>query len=276
MADDISWSFAELESALAAIHSIDETKRTAFQARLKNFHRIKYPINFDSVKGRASRYSPCQIADMALAIELTQLGLPPERTVLVLSMNHWPTSMALMMAARELSAMPEGFASETGNGCEPLSMFLYFDPAALNSLTVVPAEIYPDLDMASNSFFYGGAGIIREGIVNWTTGHVPRLSLVNVTAMLHLIAQPIEPEAVDQAEALKFRRAFFDQLAREADLRVKHWAGGEGAEGEHVWNLIEREGFIDPAQLSARLGIPHSRAELYLQHARDAEEGGLP
>ena len=79
MAADIAWTFGELEGVLASVHGIDQTKRTAFQSRLKNFHRLGYPLGFRAVKGKAATYTPLQIIEMALAVEMTQLGLPPER-----------------------------------------------------------------------------------------------------------------------------------------------------------------------------------------------------
>ena len=210
--NSITWTFGDLDGVLSGVHQIDSSKRTAFQARLKNFHRLHYPMGFSAIKGKAATYSPLQIIDMALAVEMTQLGLPPERAALVLVMNRWPTLMAIQLAARALAAKPEGFDAEAEQVDDPLSMFIYFDPAALNSLTLhLPAKTLPDLDQASNSFFYGGVGIIKENIHKWTTGPVCRISMINITSMIDVVtASPFERGSPD---AIAYRLNFFRQLA---------------------------------------------------------------
>jgi predicted helicase len=37
-------------------------------------HDLDYPVGFQAVKGRAATYTPLQIIEMALAVEMTQLG----------------------------------------------------------------------------------------------------------------------------------------------------------------------------------------------------------
>lgn len=263
-----SWTFGELESVLAHVHDIDQTKRTAFQSRLKNFHRLGYPIAFQATKGRAASYSPCQIAEMALAVEMTQLGLPPERVTLVLGFNLWPTLMAFQIAARYLQETPEGFNDPREGKTPPHSMFLYFDPAALNSLTLhLPAKILPDLDEASNSFFYGGIGILREGLADWTSGRSCRLSIINVTAMIDAIAA--SPFEHSSAEARDYRLAFFRQLESGALATQRDWGGCDEAEAEQAGRTLEREAISDAEELAERLGIPASRAAQYIQADAD-------
>jgi len=215
VAADIVWTFGELESVLASVHGIDQTKRTAFQSRLKNFHRLGYPLGFKAVKGKAANYTPLQIIDMALAVEITQLGLPPERASRVLTSNRWPILMAIGIVARELRKDPAAFSSDTGLSDRALSMFLYFDPAALHPLTLhLPAEPLPDLDEAADSFFYGGIGIVREGIAAWTSGKSVRLSLINLTAMAGKVAT--SPFDEGSEEDLGYREGFFRRLGAEA------------------------------------------------------------
>jgi hypothetical protein len=262
--ESISWTFGELESVLAHVHDIDQSKRTAFQARLKNFHRLGYPIAFQTTKGRAASYAACQIAEMALAVEMTQLGLPPERVTLVLGANRWPTLMAFQMAARQLLEAPEGFSDQRPDRTLPHSMFLYFDPAALNSLTLhLPASVLPDLDEASNSFFYGGIGILREGIADWTSGRSCRLSIINVTAMIDAVA--VSPFEQGTAEALNYRIAFFGQLESGAASAQRDWEGCDEAEAEQAGRTLEREAILDAEELAERLGIPADRAAQYIQ-----------
>lgn len=264
MDEAITWSFGELDGVLAGVHRIDATKRTAFQSRLKNFHRLNYPIGFSATKGKAATYTPLQIIDMALAVEMTQLGLPPERATWVLSRNRWPTLMAIKMAAAELAMHPAGFDPEKSLPDDPFSMFLYFDPAALNPLTLhLPARAMPDMDEAAYSFFYGGIGIVRENIAAWTSGFAPRISLINVTAMIGLVVW--SPFDEDSPEHVTYRQGFFLQLEADADRAQIEWEGGsDEAEADYVLGLLEREEITDSGKLGERVSIPTERAARYI------------
>jgi hypothetical protein len=261
--DTIIWTFGELEAVLSGVHGIDQTKRTAFQSRLKNFHRLHYPIGFTATKGKAAVYSPLQIIDMAFAVEMTQLGLPPERAIWVLTCNRWATLMAVQMAARELAKNPRGFDIENGLADDLLSMFIYFDPAALHPLTLhVPPRLVPDLDQAANSFFYGGIGVVQENMARWTSGMVPRISLINVTAMVgSVVASPYE---AGSPKDVSYRQRLFEQLDAEAFAIRRDWGGGEEAEADYVLGLLEREEITDPIKLGERVGISPERAARYI------------
>ena len=272
MDDLFKWTFGELEAVLAAVHGIDQTKRTAFQARLKNFHRLRYPIGFSAMKGKAATYSPLQIIEMALALEMTQLGLPPERATWVLTSNRWPTLMAVGMAAGWLAERPIGFDPEKQLDDEPPSMFVYFDPASLSPLTLhLPASILPDLDQAANSFFFGGIGVVREEIANWTSGYVPRISMINVTAIISLVvASPYEDGS---PEHVAYRRDFFLRLADEARMAREEWQGCDEAEEDYVLGLLEREDITDPRLLGERVNISPERAASYIAEEAAMTEG---
>ena len=219
MADGILWKFAVLEVRLAEMHGIALSKRTAFRARLKNLHRLNFPIGFQMSKGRAALFEPGDIVQMALAMELTQLGLTPERVVRVLTMNWYPATMAIAMAASALAGTPFGFDAERVLDSDPLSMFLFFDPSALSSLTEeddVEGEVRDRRldDDATDSFFYGGQGVVRDNIVKWTSGYTHRISMVNVTAMLDMLAG--YPFPSDEQRSLAWRAKFFGQISQWA------------------------------------------------------------
>lgn len=270
--EKVFWTFGELEAELANVHGIDDTKRTAFQSRLKNFHRLGFPAGFKAAKGRATQYSPLQIAEMALALEMTQLGLPPDRATWILSANRWPSLMALEMAARELGKNPTLYTLGRGLAQEALAMFLYFDPAALHPLTLnMPSKMLPDLDEAANSFFYGGMGIIREGIVNWTSGRNVRLSLINVTSLIGIIAT--SPYEEGSEADLEYRTAFFGQLEAEAHDIREEWERGDVVD-DYVFNLLEREEITDPLVLAERTNIAIDRARWCLEQVANWKRQG--
>ena len=210
-------TFGTLEAVLANLHEIADTKRTAFQSRLKNFHRLGYPLRFESSKGKAGIYAPGTMVEIALALEMTQLGLSPERIVNVLTLNRFPVFSAIRMATGDLCRKPNGFDVESVKADDPSSMFLFFDPAALSGLMKNDPE-QPNFDVSDYSFFYGGAGVVRENLVKWTSGFLNRLSLINVTAMIDSLAYMACPADVADTDAtLAFKQAFFAELLEWAD-----------------------------------------------------------
>ena len=76
-----SSKFGEVEAALAALHAIASDKRTAFQARLKNFLRLGLLQDVKSGRGKAASFDAHHIVLFAVALELTQLGARPELAV---------------------------------------------------------------------------------------------------------------------------------------------------------------------------------------------------
>jgi hypothetical protein len=77
----IAARFGEVEAALAGVHAIASDKRTAFQARLKNFLRLGLLDDVKSGRGRAASFDADHILLLAVALELTQLGAGPELAI---------------------------------------------------------------------------------------------------------------------------------------------------------------------------------------------------
>lgn len=230
-------TFGELEASLAAIHDIADTKRTAFQARLKNFHRLGYPVGLKTTKGKAATYSPGQVVEMALALELTELGLPPERVVRVLTLNWYPTAMAISIAARALLERPHGFDEHEVKEGDPPSMFLFFDPAALTPLTNADVTITPDLDQAADTFFYGGEAVVKDNIVRWTSGATNRISIINVTALIDHLIGPVDSENI--AAALKKKKDVLFQLSSWASAKSEDGYALEPFAEDFLFRYIE-------------------------------------
>lgn len=214
-------NFGALEALLALVHGIADTKRTAFQARLKNFHRLQFPSGFATHKGKASSYGIGHAVEMALAVEMTQLGMPPDRIVRVLDANRYPTFMAVRMAAESLAQTPIGFDPEKVLETDPLSMFLYFDPAGLSSLMTEDSPVSFQDDFTDSTFFYGGIGVVRDYLVKWTSGDINRLSLINVTSMIDMIVAAAANPIADPQTTMRFKREAFEELALWAEQRIE-------------------------------------------------------
>jgi hypothetical protein len=227
-----NWTFGELDATLSNIHEIADNKRTAFQSRLKNFHRLRFPLYFKSEKGRTSFYTAEQVVQMALAIELTQLGLPPERTALVLTLNWFPAMMAMRLAAQELQKHPGGFDYDKLYAREdnPDSIFLFFDPAALSTLMLGDNPAHsPDIDITARSFFYGSAKVVAENIVGWTAVDKARISLINMTKLID--------DLVSEPRHRNTRASFFAQIADWSDAYEAE--RGDWCAEEHVFDFLE-------------------------------------
>ena len=275
----IRLTFGEVEARLARLHEISSEKRTQFQARLRNFQKHGIPAGVGSGRGRAVSYGPGNIIELALALELTQLGLLPERIAEVFLLNKFPISQAVLMAARSIltkggfkpdrERIDENMPTNTGRHWlthdeseDPDSVFLFFDPTALASLTDI-SEKYED--QASATFFYGGANLVRENIVRWTAGPVVRrLSLINVTAVIWSLVVRTTPER---------QRQFCEQIHAWADvLQAQHLietVPDEEPDPEHIVVIDSDEALVEHAELFRSLkGIPATVADTLIDRAK--------
>lgn len=286
--DAIRLTFGELEARLARLHEIASAKRTQFQARLRNFQRLGIPQGVASGRGKTAYYGPGQVVEMALALELTQLGLLPERVVAVFNLNKFPISQAVSMASRailekggfrpgherldeNLTIYHGALMREGTEDTDPLSMFLYFDPTALASLTDIP-ERYED--QASATFFYGGAGIVRENIVKWTAGpYIRRLALINLTAMLWELVRRTKPER--QIRFCKEVQDWADGLQMDY---LEETVPEDEPEPENLVVINTPEEVVANAELLKNLkGLPKPVAEALVERAqRMIKTGELP
>lgn len=169
----LTWTFGELEAALAQSHQISSSKRTAFQARLKNFHRLEFPADFSAVKGRATQYTGKQCCEMALVMELAQLGVPPDRAIRILSAH----------AKQVREAMRDAVQTLLSDDYFPL--LLIFDPAGLANLQDRDPELdEAGIDDAVLTFRVMPIGRLAEQFADWTQGYFRRAAMINLTDMI--------------------------------------------------------------------------------------------
>jgi hypothetical protein len=279
----IRLTFGEVEARLARIHEISNEKRTQFQARLRNFQKHGIPAGVGSGRGRVALYEPGQVLELALALELTQLGLLPERISHVFEHNKFPISQAVLGAARALiqkggfkpdrERIDENIPTNTGpwwvnhdEGEDPNSIFLYFDPTALAPLTDI-REKYGE-DQASVTFFYGGPELIKRNIVRWTAGPiVRRLSVINVTAVVWALVVRTKPER---------QRQFCEQVHVWADLlQMQHLIETVPEEKPEKLIVIDSdETLIANADVFRNLkGLPQHVADAMIERARQRVAG---
>jgi hypothetical protein len=167
-------AFSGLEALLADLHEIASDKRMAFQGRLKNLLKIGMLQAARKGRGKAATYGAGDLVEMALALELIQIGLPPERAWQLLLENR---QHMFASTQRSVEALRE-------NG---EVVFLFFAQTALGQLSNRPSdESNPPVEV-------GGAAYIQRVIKKRR-----RLSLLNVTELIMEIASRFQPEHRDE------------------------------------------------------------------------------
>lgn len=158
---------------------------------MKNFLRLGFPPSQESKKGKATEFDSWSAYSLAVALEMTQLGMPPDRTIKVLKPNHFELAMAGKMAAESVVEMIGGGKGKD----EYLRMYLYFDPEALSPLSVDEDDGY---DQAEQTFFYGGHGVMADMLKTADYIDFRRLALINVTSLVAGLAGTLGPSFLSQ------------------------------------------------------------------------------
>lgn len=186
---EVSISFAVLEAILSTVHRIKPDKRTAFQARIKNFQRLGMLEDLITVKGRPTEYEPHHVYLMALAIELTQLGLTPDGIIEFYARSKYGVAIAAGAAVRALRRVPERPAERGGES--PKGYYMFFDPHGLSELS----------DGPPSPLFLSTLEDAPEQIRKLSDAVVGRFAGINVTTLIDAAFIPS-----------KMRDAFLDAL----------------------------------------------------------------
>lgn len=277
-------NFGEVEALLSEVHDIASPKRMAFASRLKNFHRLGFPHGFKAGRGKVNSYSPYKFTLLAIAVEMTQLGLPPERIVRILSKNWFPTDRAILEAAKAVKEDSGLLFREDGRLIsEADSIFIYFDPAGLATLTNCDPTFAPDLDEASDTYFYGAYSIIKDDLSHWTQRRSNRIAMINITGLIAEILYVMFPSS-DPGSPI--RNAFCDSLISDAsdilEMQERQWAYGD-----YVYKMLGFYGVLhDPVDAALYFSdhekfdetvesvavatmLPHTRAREILLELQD-------
>lgn len=91
--------FREVESVLAHLIGVFPEKRPRFQARLKQFQRLKFPEGANAGKTARADYRAEQVFKLAMALELLQVGITPERAINY-AQSWWPKIRKGLIHAR--------------------------------------------------------------------------------------------------------------------------------------------------------------------------------
>jgi hypothetical protein len=161
-------TFGQVEDLLASLHAVSDEHRIALRGRIKHFQRNGWPRGTNTGKGRPARYDFPSLLALAVAFELTQVGMTPDRIVEVLAENWSIVSTAAnLVLARPDRDEPASF------------IYLYCDPSTLSTLSK-PSQHHRD-EMTFRFLF--GFQLV-QGFQQ--SEPIPRrLALVNLTDLLN-------------------------------------------------------------------------------------------
>lgn len=154
---------ATLLKVLADAMMVDAKGAGAFLGRFQHLQRLRLVQGINPGRGKQAEYRANQVLVIAIAMQLLQLGLSPERAVWIIQQNQDRVRLAISLAV----SAPDKLSAA----------FLYFDPALLTEL----GDRSGEYDRAEQTFHYAGEGTLREMIDDFLVkGDVPRMAIVNV------------------------------------------------------------------------------------------------
>jgi hypothetical protein len=96
-----TFSYAEVEAALAKLYEAEDVQQTTFRARLKHFRKLGIPEQTPG-KGSRLRYTPADIFQLLLVCELSEFGINPHAItgdlVADIVRRHWRYKGSLYQA----------------------------------------------------------------------------------------------------------------------------------------------------------------------------------
>lgn len=167
--DDFGVARSELLKWLGAAMLVPDDRQSALLGRFQHLQRLKLIEGINPGRGKAATYGAHQVVILAVALQMLQLGLSPERAVHTIRLNQDRLRHAIGLAVNH-------------NGQINPSV-IWFDPAAI-TLT------FDDDDLAEATFDFGGLGTGAAAFKDMLlTGWVQRLAFISVSGTLfHLVA----------------------------------------------------------------------------------------
>lgn len=154
---------------------VPNDRRSAFLGRFQHLQRLSLIEGINPGRGKQAEYQAHQILLIAIAFQMLQLGLSPERGVTIIKKNQEQIRLAIRIAIE--------------NQGEISPSLLWFDPGILS-----PAiEGYDVEDLAHATFTQGdGTAAIQMFKRYLVDGGVTRLSFISVSNTLASLIRAIE------------------------------------------------------------------------------------
>lgn len=163
----MEFRYPEIEAALAAMHSIAEDRRSAFSNRLRHLQKNGFPPGTNPGRGKAVVYEVRHAVQLAIVLEMNQVGLNPERAMRLANEYMGRIQAASLLAAREMLSGDEE------------AILLVFDPVMLADL-----RDKNDWDETSASFDVKTLPEFRASLDDGTNLRSRRYALINVTEVV--------------------------------------------------------------------------------------------
>lgn len=179
---------SHLLSVLGQAMLVETASAGAFLGRFQHLQRLRLVEGINPGRGRQAAYRANQVMVIALAMQLLQLGLSPERAVRIIKENKERVRLSISLAVTSAERLAPAF--------------LYFDPALLTALGAEGDHA----DHAEQTFHYAGQGTLRDMIEGFLVeGDVPRMAIVNVKGTIVAIKDAMWNDELmrDQAAASK-------------------------------------------------------------------------
>lgn len=84
----MAYSFSDVVNALAVIHVIGEEKRSAFASRIQHMQKLGFPDGINTGRGRAAKYQAHHAFKIGVALQLSEIGLNPERAIATVNLSR--------------------------------------------------------------------------------------------------------------------------------------------------------------------------------------------
>jgi hypothetical protein len=91
-----TFTYAEVEGALAKLYAADAVQKTTFRARLKHFRKLGIPQRQPG-KGSRLRYTPADVFQLMVACEFAEFGINPHLITDIVR-RHWRMKGSLIDA----------------------------------------------------------------------------------------------------------------------------------------------------------------------------------
>lgn len=183
----MSYSFAEVEAALAQLNSIASTSRSAFANRLKHLQRKGFPPGVNTGRGKAASYGAEHVVQLALALELISFGYSPEKAIAVMRQS--------------VVAVAEGIDRVTDFN---ETILCNFQP---NGLSDLQDKVEFDEDELPLQWLTADQALEGIGVITHTQSAGARIALFSLSGVVSLCASFMTWDRTSED-----RREFFDQL----------------------------------------------------------------
>lgn len=140
----------ELEPALAQLHDVSPSKRSAFAARLKHLQKIGFPIGTNTGKGRPAAYTFEATCQLLVAFELMQFGMIPVQAISYVNRNWSFGRISFASALKEIVWWDAPAGERFG-----MSWLWILRPQLLAELTDAEEDDADDLEIIRLSAFEG-------------------------------------------------------------------------------------------------------------------------